>query len=609
MKRVFSKWFLWSSLTLILCLLTIFCAKTDATDEIAPLSFWVESPSQSRLLNIYDGEDGNYYVFLPSYVRLEDLKIELTGDETFFLGDTKLTDGMDCGSFSPETGYLLCVNDRRIATLWFYRSENVATMYIDTISGSMARIHGDKNYKESAHVEFYTESGALSFSDSNASIKGRGNWTWTTEKKPYLVTLSAPSDIPGMGSGTKWVLLSNPSDETNLRNKIVFDLGKKVGNVWTPDCRYVELYLNGNYNGLYLLAEKIEPEPERLNIDLASGDFLCKVDLNVRWDTLTSPFLTKMGRTVEISTPQVLGYEEKTRITNLVEQLEQLIASGKQLENENLINLDSWVHRYLIDEISGNIDADLASSYFYYHNGTFYAGPLWDYDITFGNSGRNLVPNAFCAKLLEKYIDEHSTYYDALTQNESFFLRTAQLFKTTYLPELQRLLDGGIEEYAVQIKAASANNSIRWSNMFQSDATYEDITSYLQVRTAFLSDYWINGTSYCTLQFKNQDNGTYQNYSVVKGTSLETCHIDIENTVWLDSGTGEIFDFSRPVTEDVILVKQESNSPETGWVLRDYITFASLAALGSLLLCFAGVDLLHRRKERRKIHERTHVSP
>ena len=95
----------------------------------------------------------------------------------------------------------------------------------------------------------------------------------------------------------------------------------------------------------------------------------------------------------------------------------------------------------------------------------------------------------------------------------------------------------------------------------------------------------------------------------MKGTPLETCYIDIENTVWLDSGTGEIFDFSRPVTEDVILVKQEDTNPETGWVLRDYVTFASLAALGSLLLCFAGVDLLHRRKERRKIHERTHVSP
>ena len=415
MKRMFAKWWLWFSLTLILCLLTIFCATMDEIDETAPLSFFLESPSQSRALNIYDGEDGNYYIFLPSYAQLEDLKIELIGDDAVFLNDTKLTDGMDCGDFSPETGYLLRVNDRRMATVWFYHSENVATMYIDTVSGSMARIHEDKNYKESAHVEFYTESGSLSFSDSNASIKGRGNWTWTTAKKPYLLTLSAPNNIPEMGSGTKWVLLSNSADETNLRNKIVFDLGKKAGNVWAPDCRYVDLYLNGNYNGLYLLSEKIEPESERLNIDLTSGDFLCKVDLNERWDTLTSPFLTKMGRTVEISTPQVPGYEEKARITNLVEQLEQLIASGKQLENEKLINLDSWVHRYLIDEISGNIDADLASSYFYYHNDTFYAGPLWDYDMTFGNSERNLMANAFCAKLLEKYIDEHSTYYDALT--------------------------------------------------------------------------------------------------------------------------------------------------------------------------------------------------
>ena len=602
MKRIFAKWWLWVSLTLILCLLIMMCAKMD---EAAPLSFLLESPSQSRALNIYDGEDGNYYVFLPSYARLEDLKIELAGNTAVFLGDTKLTDGMDCGSFSPGTGYLLRVNNQQMAALWFCPSENVATMYIDTSSGSMARIHDDKNYKESAHVEFYTESGVLSLSDRNASINGRGNWTWTTVKKPYLLTLSAPNNIPGMGNGTKWVLLSNSADETNLRNKIVFDLGKETGNVWTPNCRFVDLYLNGNYNGLYLLAEKIEPEPERLNINLASGDFLCKIDLNTRWGTLTSPFLTNMGRTVEISKPQNLDSEAKARIIDLVGQLEQLIASDAQLTNEKLIDLDSWVHRYLIDEISGNIDADLASSYFYYQNGIFYGGPLWDYDKTFGNSDRNVAADAFCAKLLVKYPNERSTYYDALTKNESFSLRTTQLFQTIYLPALQHLIDGGIEEYAVQIEAASANNSIRWSSMFQSDETYEDIISYLRVRTAFLSDYWINGTPYCTLQFKIQNTGTYQNYSVVKGTPLETCHIDIANTVWRNSNTGEVFDFSLPVTQDIILTKQEENM----WVMRDYITFASLAALGSLLLCFAGVDLLYRRKERKRIHERTHVSP
>ena len=112
MKRMFAKWWLWVSLTLILCLMTVFCATMD---ETAPLSFLLESPSQSRALNIYDGEDGNYYVFLPSYARLEDLKIELTGGEAVFLGDTKLTDGMDCGSFSPGTGYPLRVNNQQMA--------------------------------------------------------------------------------------------------------------------------------------------------------------------------------------------------------------------------------------------------------------------------------------------------------------------------------------------------------------------------------------------------------------------------------------------------------------------------------------------------------------
>jgi hypothetical protein len=83
-------------------------------------------------------------------------------------------------------------------------------------------------------------------------------------------------------------------------------LASRLGLVWTPECRYVDLYLNGEYSGLYLLVEKLEVADARLTLDSARGDFLCKFDLEFRRDTLRNPFLTNAGRTVELTYPETL---------------------------------------------------------------------------------------------------------------------------------------------------------------------------------------------------------------------------------------------------------------------------------------------------------------
>jgi hypothetical protein len=608
---MFAKWWLWVSLTLILCLLIMMCAKMD---EAAPLSFLLESPSQSRALNIYDGEDGNYYVFLPSYARLEDLKIELTGDEAVFLGDTKLTDGMDCGGFSPETGYLLRVNDRRMATVWFYRSENVATMYIDTASGSMARIHEDKNYKESAQIELYTDSGALSFSDKSATIKGRGNGTWIREKKPYALKLSTEGNLLDMGSAVDWVLLANALDETNLHNKLIYDFGKQAGFFWTPDCEYVDVWLNGQYNGLYLLAEKVEVHPERLALDTASGDFLCKIEFDIRWNSLRNPFQTTSGRTIEISAPELLQESERQKIIAYVNELDRVILEKEELPDAEIIDLDSWVRRYLVDEIFCNLDADMGSSYFYFKDHVFHAGPLWDYDMTFDNSISTENPNVLYAKTYEKYSGFTSPWYAALYSTDVFLNRVKEIYSSEFRPILSYMLDTGIDCLYADIEAASRMNQIRWSDQSsiapENDfAPVEAMKNYLTKRISYLSSTWIEGKTYHTIQLKYAPGQGQRYISIEDGALIDAARAELDGFEWLDYHTGETFDFSLPVTQDVILVQQEDTNPKNMWAMRDYIAFASLAALGSLLLCFAGVDLLHRRKERRKIHERTHVSP
>ena len=82
--------------------------------------------------------------------------------------------------------------------------------------------------------------------------------------------------------------------------------------------------------------------------------------------------------------------------------MEEIIFSGEDLRNSTIIDLDSWIRRYLIDEISGNVDSDHASSYFYYTDGLFYAGPVWDYDLAFGNSDQVPDPVSFYTTIPQK---------------------------------------------------------------------------------------------------------------------------------------------------------------------------------------------------------------
>ena len=334
-------------------------------EESVPLHFQIQNEFGKQNISLFEAEDGNCYVFLPSYSELDKVQFILPPGQVFCLDDTRMSEKMTCEDFELEKPYAFSVDGEHVADLWFYQSRNVATMYIDTATGEMTEIHDDKTHEEYASMTIYTVDGKIDHFDSRCKIKGRGNSTWTQDKRPYLLTLSSDESLLNMGSAQKWVLLANAYDETNMNNKLVFDLASQVKFKWSPDSRFVDLYLNGEYSGLYLLAEKVEVHPNRLNIDISSGDFLCKVDTPSRIEQLKDYFKSSLGRIIEICTPNTPSDLEFDYIMHQIFLLEQELVSGTDLTVSEIVDLDSWIRRYLIDEISGNIDSDLTSSYFY----------------------------------------------------------------------------------------------------------------------------------------------------------------------------------------------------------------------------------------------------
>lgn len=602
----------WLICTVILAIIVLYGMRM----EKVPLPrFRVSDNVGTQEISIYEAEPNRFYVFLPSYAELDTLSVIKTFGQQVSLGGVKLSNGMTCGDFVLDTEYPFEINGHYEGTLCFYQSANVATMYIDTASGGMEYIHNDKEYEEYASVTLYTDEGDVNYHDDAITIKGRGNASWWLyDKRPYSLKLSSDADLLDMGAATNWILLANATDETNLNNYLVYDLASRVGLSWAPECRYVDIYLNEEYSGLYLLAEKVEVGTNRLDINANTGNFLCKFDLYDRWSVLRSPFLTNAERTVEISYPKILQETEYNKIINQVNQMENAILSGVDLSTDEIIDLDSWVRRYLIDEISGNIDSDLASSYFYYSDGKFYAGPVWDYDNSFGNMFRNQEANAFIAKNANKSATLESPYYSALYENKSFYNRMIEIYSSEFLPLLEQMIDNEINSHSLHISQASKMNSMRWRTMYdmvqsqspESVCNSADLIDYLERRITFLNHAWLDNTDYCTIQFEIGPYGEYWNISIPRGSLLDTSYVDLESTTWIDVVTEEVYDFSQPIMTDLLLKQQLLQEPvsdetiteniqsEHTFVIRDYITFLNIVLFGLLMLSFVYINFKHR---------------
>ncbi|MBQ1727487.1 MAG: CotH kinase family protein, partial [Treponema sp.] len=130
-------------------------------------------------------------------------------------------------------------------------------LYIDTEGGK--KIKTKEKYVKATYSINY---GGKNLSGS-CKIRGRGNTTWKTRelyKKPYLLKLDKAASLLGLPEAEKWILMANTADKTSLRNAYAYYLAKNVwkDGLWTPDAKFLALFVNGRYEGLYALTEKIE---------------------------------------------------------------------------------------------------------------------------------------------------------------------------------------------------------------------------------------------------------------------------------------------------------------------------------------------------------------
>ena len=563
---------------------------------------------------LWEQEPGRWIFFLPGYAQLSEGQFRVENHQKIAIDGQTIENGMSGAAFQPGQTYALTAEGTE-GVVTFQRSGGVSTLFLDVRSGNMDYIHAEKGNQEPGNLRIYSQDGQLTYSGT-LDINGRGNVTWeNSEKKPYSLKLTAEADLLGLGSAQKWILIANGFDSSNLRNKSVFHFADAFGLACSPDCAWVDLYLNGEYAGLYLLSERNEIHPERVNIP-QSGT-LVSIDMEQRMARQDYPYIPIDGDT---ALRLHSGEKVTEEMTAFWKHVDNAIQAPDGIDPEtkthylDYIDLDSWVRKYLIEEVFGNVEAGAVSHYFYMDGsgGKIYAGPVWDYDYALGSVRTwqtGTVEALFCAR---PYVwDESDTpWFYALWQKAEFRQEVIRLYEAEFRPALKALLETGLDQYMAEISAAADSNQRRWyRDLCPMEEETERIRTYLTARMAFLDSLWLEGETYYTVTANLTDGSVVSCYAVKPGEPLPQLPDTSwqEDAIgWYDYDTGEPFDENQPITENKrIYLKREEKAPAREGMAQRIIRYAPFAGLMLLLLTACLLDRNRRKGTKKQKNERT----
>ena len=281
---------------------------------------------------------------------------------------------------------------QRIDSLTFEKEPNVETkdhykvfqLYITTRDGSPIN---SKDYYKDCHISLNAQ-GAFSNYSANAQIRGRGNSTFLWyDKKPMRLKLNQKHKLLGLGKARSWVLLANYRDVTDIMNTFAFETGQWLGLPFTNHTRYVEVFLNGDYQGVYQLTEQVQQNKNRVNVSDDRGILL---SLDVDDGPSQSPDAIDNGWTKVYGMPFCVKYPDDNHFTtNTVDsvrtvfaQLEQAIRNKDYEQVQQLLDIPSFIKYLQLQEFIYNVEISAPRSIFLHKDGDgpWVMGPLWDFD-------------------------------------------------------------------------------------------------------------------------------------------------------------------------------------------------------------------------------------
>lgn len=364
-------------------------------------------------------------------------------------------------------------------------------------------------------------------------FRGRGNSTWRQAKKPFKFKLETKANLFGMGSNKHWTLLANFNDKSLSLDRLAGWLGDQMGMPFTPRGVPVDLYLNDQYFGSYLLAEEVRVDKNRVDIeevDASAGDpDSTAITGGYLFGTNRMPttpeneyFLTSRNTTFTYNTPE---YEpplsdaqtaQQRYLVSFLDRVEDAVygegfvnADGEHIWD--LMDRQSTADMWLVQEFLCNPDAYATPSTYLYKlrdtvasdgsvvPGKLFWGPLWDFDLVWGQ------------EKVEGFDYTDYMWINLLRQDPGFVETIKERWKVldAALWELDR--PGGLlDQYVGEIEESWNADHERWQKHDDDADSIQQAIEALRSRFEARRD-WFNAhldelqTSYHTVRFVVDD--------------------------------------------------------------------------------------------------------
>ena len=506
----------------------------------------------------YSQNEDRYYLFVPKSLAQKGLHWMFSAQDNVWIDNKRISNGSLCEL--EEGTYQVSVeraDGMKNYNLEIRYSSGIASMFIETESGSLDYLHEEKEHCESGAYTLLAGRGDLYYSGKLEEIRCRGNASWEdTDKKSYQIDLVEKKGFFGMGEEKQWILLANAFDQTLLRNTVALTIAEELGLTFTPDSEHVDVYANGEYIGNYLLTEKIEIGKERVNItnleekmeemnygkDLGeyeffmeqqgrlfstkgyrierqpediSGGYLLEIEMSDRYGLEASGFITSRMQPVVFSSPKYASYEQVSYIAERYQDFEDAVFSQDGYSPytgahfSDYIDMNSFARKYLVEELTKNLDAAFTSQFFYKPDDSvstkFFAGPAWDYDKAIAASGITSEgidlhdPNGLYAAVQTK----DSDIWYALYKQEEFQNLVIEIYEEELESLVRGMAEKRIETYGEVILDSAMNNAIRWQ-IFSDEMTIEGKGSEYRERVAELSEFLNRRLDFLNQEWRGQ---------------------------------------------------------------------------------------------------------
>ncbi len=562
MRQVVGRVFL-----IILCIIGVAgFVYVDSCEELKQTELELSFTLGEEIIHAHK-EGEMYYLFLPSFAETKD--VILTSYADTFAAEEKglvIKQGDSLKDFSVNE----VISCKRKTTGDFFslcimRSENLPAMFMQTDSGSLDAIWSDTEIEENGKMQLFSKNGDAVYTNGLKSIKSRGNYSFSNyEKKPFSIKTKEEVSLLGLGAGQKYILLSNASDPTLIRNDIARKMEAALDTEYDNIGRFLDLYVNGDYLGTYYLCESIEIGTERINVtdmeaqmdmiyqknnyesyelyetenkraryldqnpDDITGGYLVEREFEDRYrlEYVENPssFVTTNEEHFIVKSPLYCSVEQIDYLQGYFDEAEAAILSEDginpvtQKSYEEYINVDSFVKKYLVEEVTKNYDGGISSVFFYKDSDAIdnriKAAPIWDCDMSLGNY---LDWMEYFAKdpagVSRLSLHGHaSPWYDALYQKDEYYQKVRKYYAEAVAPFMEKLTEYEIDAQRELLKASAAMNEIRWRVDFSNnqyyinqDTSFAQLKEFVAERKEFLDKAWIEEKPYYIVTFEKDE--------------------------------------------------------------------------------------------------------